>query len=146
MNLFEGTGVKRYALRFRARPCDHWEYQPGLQFDTLKEAKEAFTRLERPEGYELAELVPWLRYEPHAEYNPSLLVDRLLNVFNFRPYVLQKADARGIWQTCIDRQFDTFEEAGAAWERADDGIYRVAAAVFHERWEPVKAVGGEAQA
>jgi len=133
MNVFEGTGVKRYALRSRDLPWEPWEYPPDLQFDTVEEALEA--QESQVEWYEVAERFINVRYLPGTEYTPSTLLDRLLKLFSLRPYILQTMDGRGWWYTCISQMFDT---AQAAQQAAKNGPYRVAAAVLDEHWEPVR--------
>ena len=132
MNLFEGTGVKRYALRCHARPFDPWEYPLDLQFDTLEEARAA---LDKAVGlYELVERYPSVRYEPGRVYQQSPIVDRMLELMGCKPYALQVLRRGVTWETCGE-QFDTLEEAQAA---AALGQYRVACACWLERWEPVR--------
>ena len=86
-------------------------------------------------NYEIAEVWPSMRYEPGAEYRRSPLLDKLLSQAGFQPYALQQQDSIGRWETCLDLQFDTLEEAQAA-AAARSG--RVAAMVLVERYEPVK--------
>ena len=132
MSLFEGTGVKRYALRYHERPFDPWEYPFDLQFDTLEEARAA---LDKAVGlYELVERYPSVQYKPGCVYQQSPIVDRMLELMGGKPYVLQ-AIRQGAWENCGDQQFDTLEEAQAA---AALGQYRVACACWLERWEPVQ--------
>ena len=52
-----------------------------------------------------------------------------------KPYALQRLDRTGTWETLLDSQYDTLEEAGNA---AAGGQYRVAAAVVNIRYEPVE--------
>ena len=134
MNVLEETGVKRYVLRFRARPWEPWEYPPDLQFDTLEDAQAALCRTYRP-GWELAERAVAVRYSAEGKCIPDPLLDRMLRLGGMRPYVLQKRDGRGWWDGCMGMQFSTEE---AAQRAAKEGPYRVAAATLVEWYEPVR--------
>lgn len=135
-SIFDGTGVKRYVLRHRESYVSPWEYPGDLRFDTLEEAEAAWERMPEPRsGYGIAELWLQMRYEPMASYIPTPLLDKLLEKSGFKPYALQQQDSIGRWETCLDLQFDTLEEAQAA---AAARSCRVAAMVLVERYEPVK--------
>lgn len=133
-SIFDGTGVKRYVLRHRKSYVSPWEYPGDLRFDTLEEAEAALERMPRS-GYGIAELWPQMRYEPMASYIPIPLLDKLLEESGFKPYALQQQGSMGQWETRLDLQFDTLEEAQAA---AAARSCRVAAMVLVERYEPVK--------
>lgn len=133
-NIFEGTGVKRYALRFRQDSAGQWEYPSGLLYDTVAEAQAALEGLEPPGMYEVVERLPTLRYAP-GRASEHGLVANVLAAFGFKPYILQAQPVPGEWESCYDRQFDTLEEAQAA----AGSTHRVAGAVFAGfLYEPVE--------
>lgn len=137
-SIFEGTGVKRYILRHRESYVSPWEYPSYLRFDTLEEAEAALAGMEGPRSsYGIVEVWPHMRYDPAGSYIPTPLLDKLLEQGGFKPYALQRQSKLGEWETRLDLQFDTLEEAQAS---AVGGPYRVAAMVLVERYEPVTGV------
>ncbi len=55
--------VKRYVIQSRKFDWDPWTTRPGLQFDTLQEAKEAFEALPIKHNHRIAEAYPVVRYK-----------------------------------------------------------------------------------
>ena len=86
-------------------------------------------------GRQIAEMYPGLWYQPGAVPSGAPLLSRLLETERMKPYALQRLDRTGTWETLLDSQYDTLEEAGNA---AAGGQYRVAAAVVNIRYEPVE--------
>lgn len=131
-DIFEGTGVKRYALR--VWQDGQWEYPTSLEYDTAAEAQAALKGLELTRKYELVEKLPTLRYVPGKASGHGLVVN-LLAAIGIKPYILQTQPVPGEWVNCYDRQFDTLEEAQAA----AGSTYRAAGAVFADfLYEPVR--------
>ena len=136
-NIFEGTGVKRYALRYHESHFSPWEYITALEYDTLTEAKTALKGMEISGRYEIVEKFPTLRYIPGRASEDKLVVN-LLAASGLKPYILQAQPVPGKWENCYDCQYGTLEEARIAAGRT----YRVAGAVFDcFRYEPVEVSG-----
>ena len=64
IDVFEGTGVKRYALRYRNTQAEAWKYPLDLQYDTVEEAQAALAALPMSGGYQVVEKHPFLSYRP----------------------------------------------------------------------------------
>lgn len=134
-DIFQDTGVKRYVIRRRENFYSPWEYPSEFQYNTLEEARAALTAMPLSGGRQIAEMYPGLRYQPGAVPSGAPLLSRLLETERMKPYALQRLDRTGTWETLLDSQYDTLEEAGNA---AAGGQYRVAAAVVNIRYEPVE--------
>ena len=135
--LFAGTGVKRYALRYRKDAWSPWEYPSGMEFDTAEEARAALEGLSS--SYQAVEKYPSLKYGPVGYGGSrSKLLDNLLIASGQKPYKLQRRDVLGSWLYCNDLQFDTLKDAQAAClSRGDE--YQVIKAMLDIRYEPVGA-------
>ena len=137
-NVFEDTGVKRYALRYRPDASKPWQYPAELQYDTQEEAQAAFGAMPVTKGYQIVEKLPCVQYRPVVAGGPFLskLLLNMLAEADRKPFRLQWSNGRG-WQDCPDRQFDTLAEAQEAVYGATVGMYRVMAATLEFRYEPV---------
>lgn len=135
-NIFEGTGVKRYALRYRESYVSPWEYPSSLEYDTVEEAMTALNGLEDPGKYQLVEKYPFLRYAPGTVTDSPFLTN-LLDAAGMGPYILQRGRGPGEWDNCLDHHFSTLEEA----QKAAGSTDRVAAASVDFQYEPVEVSG-----
>lgn len=98
-NIFEGTGVKRYALRYRGNSFSPWQYPTDLEYDTLTEAETALKGLETPGTYQLVAKCPALRYIP-GRASEDKLVANILAAGGFKPYIIQAQPVSGRWENC----------------------------------------------
>lgn len=89
--VFEGTGVKRYALRYRNTRAEAWQYPPELQYDTVEEAQAALAALPLSGGYQVVEKHPFLSYKPIVAggVTHSPLRDNVLAACGRKPYIVQ---------------------------------------------------------
>ena len=138
-NVFEGTGVKRYALRYRPDFFKPWQYPPELQYDTLEEAQAALEAVPAPGGYQLVEKLPCVLYKPAgaAETARSKLLENVLESTGWKPFRLQWSNGHG-WTNCPDLQFDTLADAQEAVYNGKEGMHRVMAATLEMRYEPME--------
>lgn len=133
--IFEGTGVKRYALRCKKNQQNPWDYPADMQFDTVEEAKASLAAL--PNGYQVVEKCLRLRYGPVGYGSRTKLLDNALAACGLKLYKLQRWTRGGGWESCNDLQFDTLRDAQAAVESYTMGEYRVLKASLDIRYKPV---------
>jgi len=138
--VFEGTGVKRYVLRYRPNNYSPWQYPLDLQYDTVEEARAALETM--PGGYQIVERFPCLRYMPTGshEITRSKLLNNVLTAFGRKPYRLQWSNGHG-WRDCEDLQFDSLKEAQDAVYNCSVGAYQALGATLEFRYEPVEVTG-----
>ena len=84
-DIFKGTGVKRYALRYRDSYISPWAYPSDLEYDTAEEARTALKGMEAPGKYELVEKYPALRYAPGMVTQSPFLTKLLDGLEQYRP-------------------------------------------------------------
>lgn len=137
-NVFEGTSVKRYAIRYRKDNVSPWGYPSRLEYDTLEEAQSAIAGLSRG-NYELVEKNPVLRYVPSgSEASSSPLLRNMLAETGFKPYILQRLTKRREWEDSLYLRFDTLKAAQSACLAACMQPHRVAAATVDIQYLPVE--------
>lgn len=137
--IFAGTGVKRYQLRYIGDPWEAGVYPSGQRYDTVEEARAALAGAHNPGRYQIVEQKPCLRYVPVGQGSKSKLLDNFLAGVRSKRYKLQRFNGSS-WIYCNDRQFDTLEEAQAAAALGADGPYEVLEADLYIRYQPVEGV------
>lgn len=140
-DVFEGTSVKRYALRCKAAYFAPWQYPPTLEYDTPEAAAAARKALGTLGQYQIVEKLPHVQYKPYAVGEPeptlSALLLNVLKKLSLKPYRLQWSNGRG-WQDCPELQFDALADAQAASYSGREGFYRVMMATLKFRYEPLE--------
>lgn len=140
-NVFEGTSVKRYAIRHQRDLASPWEYAADREYETLEEARAALSELTG--RYEIVEKVPGLRYVPGGmKASKSPFLRNILADADLNHYMLQRLTKHKTWENCYDLQFDTLEKAQAACAACMGG-YRVVTAAADIWYRPVEESGYE---
>ena len=98
-DVFEGTSVKRYALRCKAAYFAPWQYPPTLEYDTPEAAEAERKDLGTLGQYQIVEKLPHVQYKPYAVGEPeptlSALLLNVLKKLSLKPYRLQWSNGRG---------------------------------------------------